>query len=286
MNAIALVTGASSGIGYQAALNLFGRGVNVYAAARRPMSDLEQRGLQTICLDVTDEESMRHGVDEVIQREGHIDILVNNAGYGSYGAIEEVPLSEARRQFEVNVFGAMRMAQLVLPHMISRETGRIVNVSSIAGQFSMALGGWYHATKYATEALSDALRQEVAPFGVDVVIVQPGLVKTNWESIAAEHLKSTSGLGKYSKIARNWALALEAAGHGMATDPAVIGEVIAKAATTPHPRTRYRKGTASVVTRVLPLGPDRLVDFGIGLLLNNLETIVNKFNLTGTKVSV
>lgn len=276
MNEIALVTGASSGIGYQTALALAARGITVYAAARRPMSDLERRGIATIRMDVTDEESMRQAVTTLIEREGRIDILVNNAGYGSYGAIEEVPLQEARRQFDVNVFGAMRLIQLVLPHMITRKRGRIINVSSMGGMFSMALGGWYHATKYAMEALSDSLRQEVRQFGVDVVVIQPGLTRTNWESIAAQNLKSTSGLGKYSVIARNFAAALDVAGHGFATDPSVIAQIIAKAATTKYPRTRYRKGVgATTITSLVALMPDRVFDSVILFALNNLESILD-----------
>ncbi|MCL1906528.1 MAG: oxidoreductase [Propionibacteriaceae bacterium] len=276
MTTTALVTGASSGIGYHSALRLHERGFKVYAAARRPMSDLEQRGISTVRLDVTVEDSMRQAIDTVMAQESKIDILVNNAGYGSYGAIEEVPLSEARRQFDVNVFGAMRLIQLVLPHMMTQDRGRIINVSSIGSGFSMALGGWYHATKYAIEALSDALRQEVRPFGIDVILVQPGLIHTNWESIAAQNLRSVSGLGKYSLIAKNFATALDAAGGGLASQPEVIADVIAHACTTAHPKTRYRKGMGAFLTRGLPLLPDRLVDTATMYLLNNMETIISR----------
>ena len=271
---VALVTGASSGMGRETALALNSQGVAVYAGARRPMPDLEARGINTLSLDVTDEDSLRAGVDAILEKEGRIDILVNNAGYGSYGAIEEVPIAEARRQFEVNVFGAMRLTQLILPHMTDRGSGRIVNISSMGGKFAMALGGWYHATKYALEALSDALRQEVRPFGIDVVIVEPGMIRTNWPMIAAKNLRAVSGLGKYAVISQNFAAALDFAGQGFATDPAVLGRVIARAATTKHPRTRYRKGMGSLATALIPLVPDRVLDAGIQVFLTHLDTLL------------
>jgi len=274
---IALVTGASSGIGREAALALKARGATVYAAARRPMPDLEKKGLHTLAMDVTDEDSLQAGVDAILGAEGRIDILVNNAGYGSYGALEEVPLAEARRQFDVNVFGAFRLIQLVLPHMTAQHFGRIVNISSMGGRFAMALGGWYHATKYAVEALSDALRQEVRPFGVDVVLVEPGLIHTDWSHIAADHLTSTSGLGKYAVIAQNFAAGLRYADQ-IATDPAVIGHTVARASLTAHPRTRYRKGFGAIpLTTLIHLLPDRAFDAGVQLFLNHTSQLINLF---------
>jgi len=274
-NLVALVTGASSGMGRETALSLDAKGVTVYAAARHPMPELEDRGIHTLHMDVTDEDSAQAGVAAIMDSEGYIDILVNNAGYGSYGTIEEVPLSEARHQFDVNVFGAMRLTQLVLPQMIDRGRGRIVNISSMGGKFAMALGGWYHATKYALEALSDALRQEVRPLGVDVVLIEPGLIHTNWPVIAAQNLRATSGLGKYAVIAQNFAAALDFAGQGLATDPAVLGRLIARAATTKRPRTRYRKGMGALtMTTLLPLIPDRVFDLGVRLFLTHLDTLL------------
>ncbi|MDR0285889.1 MAG: SDR family NAD(P)-dependent oxidoreductase [Propionibacteriaceae bacterium] len=273
-NLVALVTGGSAGIGLEAVLALRAAGVTVYAAARRPMPTLEERGIRTLTLDVTDDDSLQRGVAAVLHREGRIDILVNNAGYGSYGAIEEVPLAEARRQFEVNVFGAMRLTQLVLPHMAERGSGRIINISSMGGRFSMALGGWYHATKYATEALSDALRQEVRPFGIDVVLIEPGLVHSEWPKIAADHLRTASGLGRYATMAQNFATALEVGG-GVATDPAVIGRVVARAATCRRPRTRYLKGFGALPTLIaFSVLPDRVVDATIRLALSRLGTVL------------
>ena len=272
---IALVTGASSGIGREAALALKAQGVTVYAGSRRPMPELARRGIHTLTLDVTDDESCQAAVAAVLAAEGGIDILVNNAGYGSYGSIEELPMSEARRQFDVNVFGAMRLAQLVLPHMTAERSGRIVNVSSIGGRFSMALGGWYHATKYAMEALSDALRQEVRGFGIDVVIIEPGLIHSEWAGIAAKNLKAASGLGKYSAIAQNFAAGLEFANRAMATNPEVVGRTIARAATTAHPRPRYRKGAGALaVTTLVPVVPTRLYDAMITFFLEHIDDIL------------
>ena len=273
---VALVTGGSSGIGRESVLALRARGATVYAAARRPMPDLEGRGVRTIALDVTDEDSLQAGVARVLDEAGRIDVLVNNAGYGSYGAIEEVSMAEARRQFDVNVFGALRITQLVLPTMIAQGRGRIINISSMGGRFSMALGGWYHATKYAVEALSDALRQEVRPFGVDVVLVEPGLIHTEWTQIAADHLLATSGVGKYADIAKNFAAGLRLAGPGMASDPSVIGRTVARAATCARPRTRYRKGLGAIpLTVMIDLLPDRAYDAIVRLLLTHLGELIS-----------
>jgi NAD(P)-dependent dehydrogenase (short-subunit alcohol dehydrogenase family) len=163
----ALVTGASSGIGEATALKLHELGYTVYGAARRTerLQQLASRGVRPLAMDVTDDDSMRAGVEQIVAETGCVDVLVNNAGYGSYGAIEDVPLDEARRQFAVNVFGAMRLTQLVLPHMREQRSGTVVNISSMGGKIHTPLGGWYHGTKFAVEALSDCLRLEVKPFG-------------------------------------------------------------------------------------------------------------------------
>lgn len=178
---VALVTGASSGIGAATARTLQSLGHVVHGAARRTdrLADLETEGVHPLALDVTDEASLQAGVAAVLEHSGRIDVLVNNAGYGSYGAIEDVDPAEAQRQFDVNVFGAMRLTQLVLPHMRAQGGGTVVNISSMGGRFHTPLGGWYHATKFALEALSDALRVEVAPFGIDVVVIEPGGIATS-----------------------------------------------------------------------------------------------------------
>lgn len=182
-----LITGCSSGIGRETARHLAGRGWKVYATARRPeaIADLGAAGCETLALDVTDEASMATAVAAVTEAEGAVGALVNNAGYSQSGAIETVPMEEVRRQFETNVFGLVRMCQLVLPGMRRRGRGRIVNLSSMGGKLTFPGGGFYHATKHAVEAISDALRFEVSGFGIDVVVIEPGLIKTRFGETAA-----------------------------------------------------------------------------------------------------
>ena len=198
---VALVTGASSGIGEETARLLRRDGFEVYAVARRVdrMAGLTEEGVHTFAMDVTDDASMTSGVQRVLDEQGRIDVLVNNAGYGSYGAVEDVPIDEARRQFEVNVFGLARLVQLVVPHMRDQKSGRIINISSIGGKFYEPLGAWYHATKFAVEGFSDSLRLELAPFGIHVVIVEPGPIITEWNTIARDSLVETSRGGAYEE---------------------------------------------------------------------------------------
>ena len=181
-----LISGCSSGIGRATALRLTRSGWEVYASARRPESiaDLADAGCRTLALDVTDDASMRAAVDAVEQQSGAVGVLVNNAGYSQSGAIETVPLDAARRQFETNVFGPVRLAQLVLPKMRAQRWGKIVNVGSMGGRLTFPGGGYYHATKHALEAISDALRFEVAGFGIDVILLEPGLITTEFGEAA------------------------------------------------------------------------------------------------------
>src|SRR5947209_10319616 len=177
-----LITGCSTGIGRATAERLARSGRTVYATARRldSIADLEREGCRTLALDVTDEQSMRAAVAAVEEAEGAVGALVNNAGYSQSGAVEDVPMEQVRRQFETNVFGLIRMCQLVLPGMRRRGSGRIVNLSSMGGKLVFPGGGVYHATKHAVEAISDALRFEVRGFGIGVSIVEPGLIKTEF----------------------------------------------------------------------------------------------------------
>ena len=261
---VILITGASSGIGYDAAQTLAQQGHKVYAAARRveKMEPLKAFGVQVIKMDVTDEESMQNGVQAVIQAEGRIDVLVNNAGYGFFGAIENVPMEEARRQLEVNVFGLARLTQLVLPYMRQQKCGRIVNTSSIAGKMAFYLGGWYNVTKYSVEAFSDALRMEVKPFGIDVVMIEPGAIKTDWGIIAAKHLKESSAGTPYDAVGTRWANNMHWFYHtNMLSSPAVITKAISRAVNSRHPTARYCRGRFSFVGRVAhALMPARLWD--------------------------
>ena len=244
-NTVALVTGASSGIGEATARKLQSLGYTVYGAARRTerLKKLAADGIRAVAMDVTDEESMTTGVAKIIAEAGRIDVLVNNAGYGSYGALEDVDIEEGRRQFDVNVFGAMRLTQLVLPHMRAQRSGTIVNITSMGGKLHTPLGGWYHGTKFALEALSDCLRMEVAPFGIDVVVIEPGGIATEWGAIAADHVEQTSGSGPYAAQAKAVASSLRSeANANRNSPPSVIADAIAKAVTARRPRTRYAVG--------------------------------------------
>ncbi len=267
----ALVTGATSGIGRASALRLKELGFTVYGAARRAgkLEELERLGIKTAELDVTDEASMAACVDGILKTEGRIDVLVNNAGYGSYGAIEDVPMAEARRQFEVNVFGLARMTQLVLPGMRANGSGRIINISSMAGKIHTPFGGWYHAAKFAVEALSDCLRLELAPFGIDVAVVEPGAIKTDWSAIACRNLKKTSSAGAYAAKAEKVAAGLERYYAGRhVSQPERIARAVGKAAAARRPRTRYLIGHGAKPSVFLKrLLPDRVFDRAIGKVL-------------------
>ena len=261
---VALVTGASSGIGESAARQLHELGYTVYGAARRveKMKDLADAGVHVLAMDVTDANSMADGVRRIIDDHGRIDVLVNNAGYGSYGAVEDVPLDEARYQFEVNVFGAAQLIQLVAPHMRAQGSGRIINITSMGGKIYTPFGGWYHGTKFALEALSDSLRNELRPFGVDVVVIEPGGIRTEWGDIAMDNLSKTSGGGAYAKpVERMLKQFQRVSDRGLGSDPKVIGNAIVRAATTRRPRTRYALGAGAKPGIFLRwLLPDRAFD--------------------------
>lgn len=245
MKKVVLITGASSGMGKSTANLLHSQGYRVYGAARRTdeMDDLRAQGMGVIDLDLTQDESIVKAVETILAEEGRIDILVNNAGYGSYGAVEDVSLDEARRQFEVNLFGMARLTQLVLPTMRQQKAGRIVNISSMGGKIYTPMGAWYHATKHAVEGWSDCLRLELKPFGIDVVLVEPGVIKTPWGEIAAQNLEKTSSKGAYASIANKVADNTKKMYSGnQMTDVSVLGKTIAQAATDKKPKTRYVKG--------------------------------------------
>ena len=244
-NKVILLTGASSGIGYDTAVALAQQGHKVYAAARRVerMEPLRQYGIVPLKMDVTDDASMKEGVKTLLDAEGRIDVLINNAGYGYFGAVENVPMDDARNQLEVNVFGLARLCQLVLPTMRAQHGGRIINTASVAGRSVFYYGGWYHVSKYAVESLSDAMRMELKPFGIDVVIIEPGAIKTNWGIIAADHLIESSKGTAYEQTGtmmannlRNMYLS------NTISDPAVVRKAIVRAVNARRPCTRYRIG--------------------------------------------
>src|SRR4051794_228569 len=243
-----LITGCSSGIGRATAERLAARGFSVYATARRveSIADLEARGCRVLGLDVTDEESRQAAVAAVCDAHGAVGALVNNAGYSQSGAIEDVPLDDVRRQFETNVFGLVRMCQLVLPGMRAQHHGRIVNVSSMGANFTFPGGGFYHATKYAVEAISDALRFEVKGFGIEVVIVQPGMIRTGFADTATQAIESgTPEHGPYERF--NQAVAASTQGayeRGplalLGGGPETVARTIERAIASRTPKIRYR----------------------------------------------
>ena len=266
----ALITGASSGIGEATALQLTELGFTVYASARRVdrMSALADRGIRTRSVDVTDDDSMVALIEAIIADTDRIDVLVNNAGYGLYGALEDVPIDEARRQFEVNVFGLARMTQLVLPQMRAQRDGYIVNISSMGGKIWEPLGSWYHASKFAVEGLSDSLRVEVAEFGIKVVIIEPGTIRSEWSGLAAQNLEATSANTPYAGQAKLVGAGLRAVDRlPIASGPEVVAEVIGKAVQDPKPRTRYAAGGGArgmlLAEWILPdRGFDRFIKLG------------------------
>jgi len=242
---VGLITGASSGIGKATAILLNKNGFTVYAAARRldRMKDIENQGVHILLMDVTDDKSLMEGVELIIKKENHIDVLVNNAGYGSYGALEDVTIAEAKRQFDVNIFGLARLTQLVLPFMRKQKSGRIINISSIGGKFGEPLGVWYHATKYAVEGLSDSLRPELKPFGIDTIIVQPGAINTEWGGISFESMEKASGKTAYAPLVKlNEPMYRRMTDKQEGSDPIVIAKVILKAIRAKQPKTRYAAG--------------------------------------------
>ncbi|WP_316741301.1 oxidoreductase [Pedobacter antarcticus] len=238
-----LITGASAGIGKATAIYLAQNGYNVYGAARRTdkMEDLKTYGIKVISLDVTKNESIVACVNQIITDAGNIDILINNAGFGSYGAIEDVSMEDARYQLEVNVFGAMRLAQLVLPKMRENKFGKIVNISSVGGKISMAFGGWYHASKFAIEALSDAMRNEVKPFGIDVIVIEPGGIKSEWGGIAMDSAVRVSGRSAYKDMVANSEKAFRSM-EDKVPGPILIAKLIKKSIEAKSPKTRYVGG--------------------------------------------
>lgn len=243
MTKTVLITGCSSGIGEATAARLVDAGWDVWASARRPetLDGLVAAGCQAVALDVTDEASMTRAVDTVLGGSGRLDALVNNAGYSQSGAVESLDVDAVRRQFETNVFGLLRLTQLVLPAMRAQRSGRIVNIGSMGGKITFPGGGAYHASKYAVEALSDALRYEVAGFGVRVVLVEPGLITTNFDAAVAAGMPA--GEGPYAAFNAEVAEATTAAYDGplarFGGPPEAVAKVIEKALTAKRPKPRY-----------------------------------------------
>lgn len=242
----ALVTGASSGMGKETAKRLLQEGMTVYVAARRvaQMQDLVQLGAIALPMDISKDEDIVAAVQTITTRHGGVDVLVNNAGFGLYGSVEETALSDARYQFEVNLFGLARLTQLLLPAMRAKGAGRIINLSSMGGKIYTPLGAWYHATKHALEGWSDCLRIELAAFGIAVVVIEPGAIETEWAGVMLEPMLQRSGHGAYQKLAQSFAKAMRSTYNkaGAASPPSVVVDAIVQAIQAKRPKTRYVVG--------------------------------------------
>lgn len=275
-NFVILITGASSGIGYETARMLAENGHKVYGAARRTerMESLRLYGVMPVALDVTSDDSAKKAVEHIIREEGRIDVLVNNAGYGELGPMETTSLENAQRQLDVNVLGLARMTQLVLPHMRSQKSGRIVNVASIAGHITFCFAGWYNASKYAVEALSDSTRMEVKKYGIDVAIVEPGGVYSDWGRIAAKQLRKASTETVYENNAARMANVFEMMygrnPYNLMTSTEKAAKHVCKAVTSRNPKTRYAFGIGNASMRFLhTVLPARWFDGLILFLFNH-----------------
>ncbi|WP_213979195.1 oxidoreductase [Sphingomonas sp. dw_22] len=264
MQKTALVTGASAGIGEATARRLLKDGYRVFAAARRldRMAGLAAEGAELIDLDLTQDASIVAAIATIREKAGRLDVLVNNAGYGSYGALEDVPMAEARRQVEVNLFGLARLCQLSTPLMRAQGSGTILNVTSIGGKFGEPFGAWYHATKFAVEGLSDCLRLELRPFGIRVVVIEPGAIRTEWGGIAVQSLIERSGKSAYAPYALKHAAMLGSADNvSFVSPPEVVADTIARAVAARRPRIRYATGGGAKVFLFLARWlPDRMLD--------------------------
>ncbi len=243
---VILVTGASSGIGKDTAITLAKEGHIVYGAARRveQMKELEEAGGHAIKMDVTDAEQVKSGVENIIEEQGHIDVLVNNAGYGLYGAVEDISIEDAKRQFDVNIFGLAQITKEVLPGMRERKSGQIINISSMGGKMYTPMGAWYHATKHALEGWSDCLRLELKQFNIDVVVIEPGAIATEFADVLYEPMLKNSGEGAYGDMAKKIAASTqEMYGNPKSlSQPSVISKAISEAIASSKPKTRYRRG--------------------------------------------
>ncbi|RWF41355.1 MAG: oxidoreductase [Mesorhizobium sp.] len=241
----ALVTGASSGMGKEIAKRLIQDGFQVYVAARQldRMEDLAALGARPLRMDISKGAEIDAAVASILAEVDGVDVLVNNAGFGLYGPVEDIGIDEARYQFEVNVFGPARLTQLLLPAMRRKKAGTIVNITSMGGKIYTLLGAWYHATKHALEGWSDSLRLELAPFGIKVVVVEPGLIETGFGDVVADGLLKRSGTSAYAEVAQMVAKTTKASyGHGRGSDPTVIADVVSTAVRSTRPRTRYAAG--------------------------------------------
>lgn len=249
---VILITGASSGMGKDGALRLIKEGHIVYGGARRvnKMQDIINAGGHTVELDVTDIESIKKTVDKIISEQGRIDVLWNNAGYSVAGAVEDVSYEDAKRQFEVNLFGLAEVTKAVLPFMRKQMSGTIINTSSVGGKVFTPLGAWYHATKHALEGWSDSLRIELKPFNINVAIIEPGGIKTEFGDVMNQPLLDRSKDGAYEEFSKKVAESYEKnyADPKRLSQPSVISDVVVKILNSNNPKTRYVVGYMSKTT--------------------------------------
>ncbi len=265
MSKVALVTGASSGIGEAIAVRLASQGIKTYGAARHTerMKPLESAGGQPVKIDMTDPASIEACVSAITAESGGVDILVNVAGTALYGSVEEIPLAEARRLFEVNLFGGAALVQQLAAQMRARRSGTVINITSVGGVVASPYGAWYHATKFALEGFSASLRQELSPFGVDVVIVRPEAIKTGWRAIAGATLLENSGDGPYAKATRAMhAKYMSAQFDKMVADPNVVADVVERILSAKRPRSVYMVPRMAnvLLTMTALMGTDRVRD--------------------------
>ena len=245
MGKVILITGASSGIGKDAALSLIKKGHIVYGAARRisKMKDIVEAGGHSIKMDVLKKEDVDKAVDQVMGEQNRIDVLVNNAGYGLWGAVETITIDEAKRQFDVNLFGLAYLTKKVIPLMRNQKSGKIINMSSMGGKVYTPFGAWYHATKYALEGWSDCLRIELKDFGIDVILIEPGVIKTEFQNVMmGSTLKRSLGTPYEKKIRALEKATEEMYARGLGSPPSIITKLISKAIDSPKPRRRYVGG--------------------------------------------
>lgn len=245
MKKVILITGASSGLGKDAAVALAKKGYTVYGAARRveKMQEIVNAGGHAIALDITNEISVKECVAKVINEQGRIDVLWNNAGFGLYGSVEDTSLEDARYQFEVNIFGLASITKEVLPHMRAQKSGRILLTSSMGGKMYTPLGAWYHGTKHALEGWGDCLRLETKAFGIDVVIIEPGIIATEFGDVMNSGMMERSAGGAYKGLASAISAATQTSyDKGLASPSSVITKLVFKAIESKKPKTRYVAG--------------------------------------------
>lgn len=242
---VILITGASSGMGKVTAERLAQDGHIVYGAARRveEMEELKKLGGYPIYMDLKNDESIVSAVQKIISEQNHIDVLINNAGFGLYGSVEDTPIEEARQQFEVNLFGMGRLTQLVAPFMRNHRSGKVINISSMGGRMYTPLGAWYHATKHAVEGFSDCLRLELKPFGIDVIIIEPGIIQTEFGNVMLNPLAKRAQGGAYEEITNKMIAATKTSyTKSKSSSPHLIAQTISKVINIEKPKTRYLVG--------------------------------------------